>query len=73
MNSAMASLSENVGQDVPTFNEVRDEIELRYARAKGMAEIQGSSVEARARLDQIRAELGVQPGANAIDTPSPPA
>jgi phage shock protein A len=89
MNKAMASLSENVGQDVPTFNEVRDKIEYRYAKAKGMAELQGTSVEghmmeieaaarnteARARLDQIRAELGMAPGGGAkqIDTPSPPA
>jgi phage shock protein A len=73
MNTAMASLTESVGQDVPTFNEVRDKIESRYARAKGMAELTETSVEnrmneveaasqnfeARARLDQIRAELGL--------------
>jgi phage shock protein A len=86
MNKAMASLSESVGQDVPTFDEVREKIEYRYAKAKGMAELQGSSVEAhmqeieaaarnteaRARLDQIRAELGMQPGA-AVEAPNPPA
>jgi phage shock protein A len=75
MNRAMATLSETVGEDVPTFEEVRDKIELRYARAKGASELTGESVEARmleveqaamnteasARLAQIRAELGLAP------------
>ena len=39
MNTAMATLSETVGEDVPTFDEVRDKIEARYAKAKGMAEL----------------------------------
>jgi len=73
MNKAMASLSESVGQDVPTFDEVRDKIETRYARALGTSEIAGQSVEHRmleveqaamnteatARLDSIRAQLGI--------------
>ncbi|HKH24886.1 MAG TPA: PspA/IM30 family protein, partial [Acidimicrobiales bacterium] len=73
MNAAMSSLSETVGQDVPTLDEVRDKIETRYARAKGMSELTDSSVEARmleveqasmnseaqARLSQIRAQLGL--------------
>jgi phage shock protein A len=73
MNKAMATLNESVGQDVPTFEEVRIKIEARYARAKGMAELNDAGVvgrvseieaasqniEARARLDQIRAELGL--------------
>ena len=76
MNRAMASLSETVGQDVPTFDEVRDKIEQRYARALGASEIAGESVESRmleveqaamnteatARLDAIRAQLGIAPG-----------
>ena len=76
MNTAMASLSETVGQDVPTLDEVRDKIESRYARAKGMSELTESSVESRmleveqasmnseaqARLSQIRAELGLAAG-----------
>ena len=41
MNKAMASLRETVGQDVPTFDEVRDKIEARYAKAKGMSELTG--------------------------------
>ena len=45
----MTSLSESVGQDVPTFDEVRDKIEARYAKAKGMAELQGHRREPHAR------------------------
>ena len=73
MNRAMASLSETVGQDVPTFDEVRNKIEQRYAKALGASEIAGESVEVRmleveqaamnteatARLDAIRAQLGI--------------
>jgi phage shock protein A len=79
VNTAMASLSETVGQDVPTFDEVRDKIEERYARAKGTSELAESSVESRmleveqaaanteaqARLAQIRAQLGLTPAAEA--------
>jgi len=75
MNKAMASLSETVGQDVPTLDEVREKIEARYAKAKGMAELQGESVEGRmleveqaarnseaqARLAEIRSKLGIAP------------
>ena len=74
VNKAMASLSETVGEDVPTFDEVRDKIEARYAQAKGMSELQGESVEgpmpemgkatmtpgAPARLSEIRAQLGLE-------------
>jgi phage shock protein A len=77
MNTAMASLSETVGEDVPTLEEVRDKIEARYAKAKGMSELTGSSVEARmleveqasmnaqaqTRLAEIRAQLGLAPAA----------
>jgi len=79
LNSAMSSLSESVGQDVPTFDEVRDKIEARYAKAKGLTELNESSVEhsmyeiqqatqnsqATARLDQIRAQLGIAPASEA--------
>ena len=75
LNKAMASLSETVGEDVPTLEEVREKIELRYARARGMAELQSTSVEshmleieqasmnaeAQNRLAQIRAQLGLAP------------
>ena len=74
MNKAMATLSEAVGQDVPTFDEVRDKIEARYAKALGSSELQGQTVEARmleveqatmdteaqARLSQIRSQLGLE-------------
>ena len=83
MNKAMATLSETVGEDVPTLDEVRDKIEARYAKAKGMAELQGESVEGRmleveqaaqnteaqARLSQIRAQLGLAPA----EAEAPPA
>jgi len=76
VNEAMSELSETVGDDVPTFDEVREKIEARYAKATGAAELQDSSVESRmleveqaaanteaqARLAQIRAQLGLAPG-----------
>ncbi len=78
MNTAMATLSETVGQDVPTFDEVRDKIEARYAKAKGASELTEASVESRileveqasinveaqARLAQIRADLGIGPASS---------
>jgi phage shock protein A len=84
VNKAMASLSETVGEDVPTFDEVREKIEARYAKAKGMSELTESSVESRmleveqaaanseakTRLAQIRAQLGLAPAASeAAPTP----
>ncbi len=78
MNTAMASLDEAVGQDVPTFDEVRQKIEVRYAKAKGAAELTESSVESRmkeieaatmnveakARLSEMKVELGLPSGAS---------
>jgi phage shock protein A len=75
MNTAMASLGESVGEDVPGFDEIRDKIEARYAKAKGVAELSGSPVndrmleierasmnnEAQARLAEIRTQLGLPP------------
>ncbi|MEY2567230.1 MAG: hypothetical protein QOE35_1759 [Actinomycetota bacterium] len=86
MNKAMASLSETVGQDVPTLEEVRDKIETRYARALGTSELQGESVESRmleveqaslnteakARLSEIRSQLGLSAPA-AAPAPAPEA
>jgi phage shock protein A len=74
MNAAMSSLSLTVGEDVPTLDEVRDKIEARYAGARGMAELTETSVEsrmleveqasinveARARLAEIRTQLGLE-------------
>jgi phage shock protein A len=76
MNSAMRSISSTVGEDVPTLDQVRDKIEARYAKARGMAELTESTVESRmleieqatqnteaqARLGELRAQLGL-PGA----------
>ncbi|HEY4378288.1 MAG TPA: PspA/IM30 family protein [Acidimicrobiales bacterium] len=75
MNKTMAALSESVGQDVPTLDEVRDKIEARYAKAQGMAELGDHSVEssmlaieqasqnseAQSRLADIRTQLGIGP------------
>ena len=78
MNEAMSTLSEAVGEDVPTLAEVRDKIEARYAKAKGAAELveEGSAEgrmleieaaarnqEAKARLTQIREQLGIESSA----------
>ncbi len=77
MNKAMTSLSETVGQDVPSLEEVRTKIEARYAKAKGMAELEGNSVESRmmeveqaamntdtqAHLAEIRTKLGISTAA----------
>lgn len=82
MNSAMAQLNEAVGQDVPTFNEIRDKIEARYAKAKSVSELTEASVEsnmleieqaarnveAQARLAQIRAQLGLAPAPDQTQT-----
>ena len=87
MNKAMSSLSEAVGQDVPTFDEVRDKIEQRYARALGASELQGETVESRmleveqaamdseatARLSQIRSQLGLDSAPAAGAAVSEPA
>jgi phage shock protein A len=86
MNVAMSQLSETVGEDVPTFEEVRDKIESRYSKAKGMAELTGDSVESRmleveqaamnteaqAKLSEIRSQLGIEApaAAEAIGTES---
>ncbi len=87
MNTAMASLTETVGGDVPTLAEVREKIETRYAKAQGMSEIQGMSVEskmleveqasasvaAQARLSEIRSKLGIADTAAADGAAATPA
>jgi len=79
LNAAMASLTATVDTDVPSIDAVRDRIDARYARAKGMTELSGNDVEtamleveqagraseARARLAEIRAELGLTRAAGA--------
>jgi phage shock protein A len=84
MNKAMSSLSETVGEDVPTLDEVRDKIEARYAKAKGMSELTETSVESRmleieqaarnseaqGRLAEIRAQLGLAPASAEGEIPA---
>jgi phage shock protein A len=85
LNAAMASMSESVGQDVPSFDEVRDKIEARYAKAKGTTELTEASVESRmieveqasmnveaqARLSEIRTQLGLGTGSTAQQQAAP--
>ena len=80
MNSAMAQLNATVGDDVPTFEEVRRKIDSRLAKAQGMAELQGTNVdaqmleveqaqadaEAKARLQELAEELGLSSGRPAL-------
>lgn len=79
LNTAMSSLSQTVGQDVPTFDDVRDKIEAQYARALGTAELSGQTVDAKMleieqasvsseasfRLEQIRSQMGLPIGGQA--------
>lgn len=85
MNEAMASLSETVGREVPTFDEVRDKIERRMAKAQGRAELEGSTVEARMleveqasrnveaqqRLSEMRSRLGLAEAAAPTEETAP--
>ena len=68
LNTAMASLSQTVDQDVPTFDDVRAKIEAQYAKALGTAELSGQSVEARMlEVEQagVNSEAHHAPGADA--------
>jgi phage shock protein A len=79
MTTAMTQLSETVGEEVPTFEEVRNKIEKRLAKAQASTELTGTGVEskmleveqaqasaeAQARLSELRSELG-------LSTPPPP-
>jgi len=76
VNSAMATLSESVGDEVPSFDQVREKIEARYAKARAVSELTESNVDARmreieaaarnveanAKLDEIKAQLGIESG-----------
>lgn len=73
MNTAMASLNETVGQDAPSFEEVRAKIEQRMARAEAAGELADAGVESRMleveqasqnveaqkRLSELRSKLGI--------------
>ena len=87
MNRAMESMSAEVGQDVPTLDEVRSKIERRLARAQGTTELQTDSVQGRmleveqaatatqaaARLSEIRSKLGIQAPASERAAQAEPA
>ena len=85
MNEAIGTLSESVGDDMPSFDEVRSKIEARYAKAKGVAELASGSTadttmleieaaaranETKARLNQIREQLGVASAPTAAIDPA---
>lgn len=73
MNTAMASLNETVGQDSPSFEEVREKIERRMAKAQATGELADAGVESRMleveeasrnveaqkRLSELRSKLGI--------------
>jgi phage shock protein A len=89
MNTAMAQLNATVGEDVPTFEQVRAKIERRLAKAQGMADLTTTGVEtkmleveqaqmsaeAQARLSELRSELGLAtaPGESAAEPAEQPA
>lgn len=86
LNKALGSLSETVGQDVPTFDEISSKIEARQAKAMAGAELEGNTVEAKmleveqasinveaqARLEEIRSQMGLStaPTTAAADAPT---
>jgi phage shock protein A len=75
LNAAMSQLTASVGEDLPTFDEVRRKIDQRHARASsmsGIAELDAGidpilikveqaqlAAEAQDRLGRMRAELGL--------------
>jgi phage shock protein A len=83
LNRAMSSLSQTVDQGAPSLEQVRAKIEARYARALGTSELGGQTVEARmlevqqatmgvearSRLDSMRAELGLPSASGASLAP----
>lgn len=85
VNSAMSTLNESIGDDVPSFDEVRQKIEARYAKASAVAELNETNVESRmleieeaargveahARLAQIKADLGIEAPAAPEALPEP--
>ena len=85
MNTAMSTLSATVGEDVPTFEQVRDKIERRLAKAQGMSDLTSTNVdtkmleveqaqasaEAQARLSELRSELGLTSPETEKPAPAP--
>ena len=84
MTAAMSSMQATAGDEIPTLDEVRRKIEQRYSKALGAAELQSESVESKmleveqatvdmeatARLDQIRSQLGLETVLPAEPTPT---
>jgi phage shock protein A len=58
MNAAVRQLTSTLGEDVPTFEQVRHKIDVRLARAQGMAELTGAQVRigVDARMLEIEQE-----------------
>ncbi len=85
MNEAMASLNETVGQDAPSFEEVRAKIERRMAKAQATGELADAGVESRMleveqasrnveaqkRLSELRSKLGIAGATVAETAPTP--
>jgi phage shock protein A len=84
LSGAMEAMNAQVGEEVPTLNEVRDRIETRLARARGMSQLHGESVEGRmlevqqavannqaqARLSEIRSKMGLTGSATESNAPT---
>ncbi|MST33478.1 PspA/IM30 family protein [Acidimicrobiaceae bacterium USS-CC1] len=76
LNAATSQLSQTVGGDVPSLDQVREKIESRYAKAVGTSELGNATVESRmlevqqavigvqaqSKLDQIRAQMQLEAG-----------
>ena len=60
LNSAMAPLSETVGDDVPTLNEVQQKIEARYAKAKAPPSCSGAGSSQILEVEQATANIEAQ-------------
>ena len=61
MNKAMTQLSETVGEEVPTFEEVRNKIEKRLAKAQASTELTGAGVDSKMlEVEQAQASAEAQ-------------
>ena len=82
MNDAMTSLTEQVGTDTPSLDQVREKIEGRLAKAEASSDLNASSTEgrmaeieaaakgtqAKARLEELKSQLGVGSATTATPT-----
>lgn len=73
LNKALDQMTSTIGEDVPTFEEVRKKIDQQLARAEAKGELTGNRIdahlfeveqaqmkaEAQTRLSQLRTELGL--------------